>query len=50
MRWLGESPGPAVGRLLREIEIETLRGAIRTRRQARKWLAGQAAGGKRKTA
>jgi tRNA nucleotidyltransferase (CCA-adding enzyme) len=45
MRWLGESPGPPVGRLLREIEIEALRGAVRTRRQARQWLLDNAASG-----
>ncbi len=42
MRWLGESPGPSIGRLLREVEIEVIRGAIRTRRQARQWLVGRA--------
>ncbi len=38
MSWLEETPGPAVGRLLREVQIEALRGAVRTRRQARLWL------------
>jgi tRNA nucleotidyltransferase (CCA-adding enzyme) len=45
MRWLGESPGPPVGRLLREIEIEALRGTVRTRRQARQWVLDNAATG-----
>lgn len=39
--WLGEPPGPAIGRLLRELQIEALRGAVRTRRQARLWLEGR---------
>ncbi len=40
--WLGSPPGPAVGQLLRELEIETSRGAVRSRRQARKWLISHA--------
>jgi len=44
IRWLGETPGPAVGRLLREVRIESIRGAIRTRPQARAWLRGRTAG------
>jgi tRNA nucleotidyltransferase/poly(A) polymerase len=36
--WLAIPPGPIVGRLLREVEIEILRGAIRSRRDARRWL------------
>jgi tRNA nucleotidyltransferase/poly(A) polymerase len=36
--WLGIPPGPRVGALLRELELESLRGAIRTRREARSWL------------
>jgi tRNA nucleotidyltransferase (CCA-adding enzyme) len=42
MQWLGESPGPRVGSLLREVAIEGLRGAVRTRRQARQWLLATA--------
>ena len=38
LAWLGIPPGPQVGRLLREVRIEILRGAVRTRREARKWL------------
>jgi tRNA nucleotidyltransferase (CCA-adding enzyme) len=36
--WLGIAPGPRVGELLRELEIEDIRGAIRSRSAARKWL------------
>ena len=38
LSWTGRGPGPEVGQLLREIEVETLRGRVRTRREARKWL------------
>jgi tRNA nucleotidyltransferase (CCA-adding enzyme) len=38
IRWLGEKPGPAVGRLLREVGIEVLAGNVRTRPEARRWL------------
>lgn len=38
MLWLQIPPGPLIGALLREIEIEAMRGAIRSRRQARRWL------------
>jgi len=44
LAWLGVAPGPLVGRLLREVEIEILRGAIRTRRDARRWLLGRFGG------
>jgi tRNA nucleotidyltransferase (CCA-adding enzyme) len=46
LAWLSIPPGPAVGRLLREVEIEGLRGALKTRAQARRWLV-LAAGGAR---
>ncbi|HTO86044.1 MAG TPA: hypothetical protein VMR54_00755 [Thermoanaerobaculia bacterium] len=36
--WLGLPPGPRVGQLLREIRIQILCGAIRSRPQARHWL------------
>ena len=38
IRWLKIAPGPAVGALLREIEIEAVRGTVRSRRDARRWL------------
>ncbi len=38
LAWLDMAPGPAVGRLLDRLEVEKLRGAVRTRRQARAWL------------
>jgi tRNA nucleotidyltransferase/poly(A) polymerase len=38
VRWLGIPPGPLVGQLLRELEIEALRGRVRDRRQARAWV------------
>ena len=40
--WLGIAPGPAVGALLEEVEIEVLRGAVRSRREARAWLLERA--------
>ncbi len=39
MEWLQIPPGPQVGALLREAEIEVCRGAVRSRREARQWLA-----------
>jgi tRNA nucleotidyltransferase/poly(A) polymerase len=36
--WLGIPPGPAVGEALAAIEVEGLRGAIRTRGAARRWI------------
>lgn len=36
--WLPVPAGPEVGRLLREVEIEIRRGALRSRAQARRWL------------
>ncbi|HEY6221049.1 MAG TPA: hypothetical protein VIX13_00805, partial [Candidatus Eisenbacteria bacterium] len=42
--WLGIPPGPRVGALLRELELESLRGGIRTRREARSWLRNRIRG------
>lgn len=42
LAWLDLPPGPAVGKLLAEIEIAGLSGRVRSRRQARKWLAANA--------
>ncbi|HEY6100709.1 MAG TPA: hypothetical protein VIW03_14825, partial [Anaeromyxobacter sp.] len=36
--WLGIAPGPRVGEALAAIEVEGLRGAIRSRAAARKWI------------
>ena len=38
LEWLSIEPGPRVGALLREIEIEAMRGAVRSRAAARRWL------------
>jgi tRNA nucleotidyltransferase/poly(A) polymerase len=38
LAWRGMAPGPAVGRLLGELQIEILSGKVRTRREARAWL------------
>ncbi|MGH9399538.1 MAG: hypothetical protein ACRD00_04155, partial [Thermoanaerobaculia bacterium] len=40
--WLKLAPGPAIGKLLCEIEIAGLSGRVRSRRQARKWLEDNA--------
>jgi tRNA nucleotidyltransferase/poly(A) polymerase len=45
MKWSGVAAGPEVGRLLAELEIELLRGAVRSRREAQNWLSGQGPGG-----
>src|SRR5262249_55057718 len=37
--WLDLAPGPRSGELLKEVEVEALRGAISTRREARRWLS-----------
>jgi hypothetical protein len=37
--WLNIPPGPAVGRLLAQLDVEKLSGAVRTRREARAWLS-----------
>jgi tRNA nucleotidyltransferase/poly(A) polymerase len=42
LAWLNLPAGPAVGKLLGELEIAGLSGRVRTRRQARKWLAANA--------
>jgi tRNA nucleotidyltransferase/poly(A) polymerase len=42
MAWLGLAPGPAIGKLLSEIEIAGLSGRVRSRREARKWLEANA--------
>ncbi len=36
--WLRMTPGPEVGTILRELEVAGLRGAVRSRREARRWL------------
>ncbi len=38
VRWIGLAPGPRVGALLRELEVEILRGKVRSRPEARKWV------------
>jgi len=38
LAWRNIPPGPAVGRLLGELQIEILSGKVRTRREARAWL------------
>jgi tRNA nucleotidyltransferase/poly(A) polymerase len=38
--WLGIPPGPAVGAALEVIEVEGLRGVLRTRSDARRWITG----------
>jgi len=37
LRWSGLPAGPRIGTLLRELEVEILRGRVKTRAQARKW-------------
>ena len=46
MDWLQIPSGPRVGSLLREAEIEALRGRIRSRREARRWLVQTRGGGR----
>jgi tRNA nucleotidyltransferase/poly(A) polymerase len=41
LAWLAIPAGPIVGRLLREVEIEILKGAIRSKRDARRWLVAR---------
>ena len=43
LAWLGIPAGPAVGRTLRELEVEGMRGAVRTRADARRWITRRAA-------
>jgi hypothetical protein len=38
LEWRRISPGPEVGRLLADLQIEVLSGTVRTRREARAWL------------
>ncbi len=38
LEWLRIPPGPRVGEILRQVEIEGVRGRVRTRAQAKKWL------------
>ena len=38
LAWRNIAPGPEVGRLLGELEVEILSGKVRTRRAARAWL------------
>ncbi|HEV2065174.1 MAG TPA: hypothetical protein VGS00_11570 [Thermoanaerobaculia bacterium] len=42
LAWLDVPAGPAVGKLLGELEVAGLSGRVRTRRQARRWLAANA--------
>jgi hypothetical protein len=39
LEWLRIPPGPDVGNLLADLRVEVLSGAVRTRREARAWLA-----------
>jgi tRNA nucleotidyltransferase (CCA-adding enzyme) len=39
LEWLRIPPGPDVGNLLADLRVEILSGAVRTRREARSWLA-----------
>ena len=41
LEWLRIPPGPGVGSLLAGLRVEILSGAVRTRRQARAWLASR---------
>jgi len=41
LAWTGLSPGPAVGKLLEEVEVAILRGHVRSRREARDWLTNR---------
>ncbi len=38
LEWLRIAPGPRVGELLRQVEIEGVRGRVRSKVQARRWL------------
>jgi tRNA nucleotidyltransferase/poly(A) polymerase len=42
LAWTGMMPGPRVGRLLSDVEVEILRGRLTTRAQARRWLLNAA--------
>ncbi len=39
--WLAIAPGPQVGQLLEELQIDILRGKVRSRPEARQWLVNQ---------
>lgn len=41
LAWLDLPPGPAVGALLAELDVEILSGAVENRRQARAWLGSR---------
>ncbi|HEY2798872.1 MAG TPA: hypothetical protein VGK26_13365 [Thermoanaerobaculia bacterium] len=41
IRWLSLPPGPRVGELLGQLRLEAALGAVRSRREARDWLAVQ---------
>jgi tRNA nucleotidyltransferase (CCA-adding enzyme) len=41
MRWLSLPPGPRVGELLGQLRLEAALGTVRSRREARDWLAVQ---------
>ncbi len=43
LAWLDSPPGPDVGRTLRQLEVEGMRGAVRTRADARRWMERRAA-------
>ncbi len=43
LEWLRISPGPQIGRLLAELQVEILSGRVRTRRKARAWLRSRLA-------
>lgn len=38
LKWLKIPPGPSIGKLLADLQVEILSGAVRTRPQARAWL------------
>ncbi|MEO8190987.1 MAG: hypothetical protein ABI682_11655 [Acidobacteriota bacterium] len=38
LAWVRIAPGPRVGEILREVEIEGVRGRVRSRAQAKRWL------------
>ncbi len=41
LEWLRISPGPQVGKLLADLQVEILSGTVRTRRKARAWLVSR---------
>jgi hypothetical protein len=48
LAWSGVSPGPRVGEILAALEVEGLRGRVRTREAAEKWVRRNAAAEKNK--